>query len=218
MIKLRTILLCNYPYYIILFIALFYFLITNLFITYKSNYEEIENIDAKIIDNTIKDYGIKLILKNKEKFIGYLYLNKNEQDEFLNNYGYGDIVHINTEKLDINNNTVENTFNYKKYLYNKKIYYTLSVDSYEIIKNNKNILYKIKDKLYKKIINLDNSDYYLAFILGDKTLLSSEIYNSFQSNGISHLLALSGMHINILLLIINMFLKNDIIDPINTTG
>ena len=67
MIKLRTILLCNYPYYIILFIALFYFLITNFFITYKSNYEEIENIDAKIIDITIKDYGIKLILKNKEK-------------------------------------------------------------------------------------------------------------------------------------------------------
>ena len=67
MIKLRTILLCNYPYYIILFITLFYFLITNFFITYKSNYEEIENIDAKIIDITIKDYGIKLTLKNKEK-------------------------------------------------------------------------------------------------------------------------------------------------------
>ena len=142
MIKLRAILLCNYSYYIILFIALFYFLITNFFITYKSNYEGIENIDAKIIDITIKDYGIKLILKNKEKFIGYLYLNKNEQDEFLNNYGYGDIVHINTEKLDINNNTVENTFNYKKYLYNNKIFHVFKITDITKIKDNKNIFYK----------------------------------------------------------------------------
>lgn len=74
MIKLRAILLCNYSYYIILFIALFYFLITNLFITYKSNYEEIENIDAKIIDITIKDYGIKLILKTCKKNLSVIYI------------------------------------------------------------------------------------------------------------------------------------------------
>lgn len=54
---------------------------------------------------------------------------------------------------------------------------------------------------------MNNSDYYLSFILGDKNLLSSEIYNNFQINGTSHLLALSGMHLNILLLAINVFLK-----------
>ena len=86
MIKLRTILLCNFPYYIILFIALLYFLITNFFIVYKSNYDEISSINAKIIDITIKDYGIKLTLKNKEKLIGYLYLEKEQKEEFLNNY------------------------------------------------------------------------------------------------------------------------------------
>lgn len=55
---------------------------------------------------------------------------------------------------------------------------------------------------------MNNSDYYLSFILGDKNLLSSEIYNNFQINGTSHLLALSGMHLNILLLAINVFFKN----------
>ena len=101
MIKLRTILLCNFPYYIILFIALLYFLITNFFIVYKSNYDEISSINAKIIDITIKDYGIKLTLKNKEKLIGYLYLEKEQKEEFLNNYSYGDIVYIKTEELEL---------------------------------------------------------------------------------------------------------------------
>ena len=55
---------------------------------------------------------------------------------------------------------------------------------------------------------MDNSDYFLAFILGDKTLLSSDIYNTYQTNGISHLLAISGMHINMLVLMIFLVIKN----------
>lgn len=208
MIKLRTILLCNYPYYIILFIALFYFLITNFFITYKSNYEEIENIDAKIIDITIKDYGIKLILKNKEKFIGYLYLNKNEQDEFLNNYGYGDMVHINTEKLDINNNTVENTFNYKKYLYNNKIFHVFKITDITKIKDNKNIFYKIKNSLIKNSFKLEKSYPYInGLIFGKDDYIKNDVTNSFRTIGISHLFAISGTHVSIFVLILNNILK-----------
>lgn len=196
--------------FIVFFIFLcIYILLFTKIIKYESKFDIRKNVFEGVI-TSIKFEGDRLVLdvKGEERLIANYYVkSKEEKNTILDVIHHGDKIMLKgTLKVPFNN-TIPNNFNYKKYLYNKKIYYTLSVDSYEIIKNNKNILYKIKDKLYKKIINLDNSDYYLAFILGDKTLLSSEIYNSFQSNGISHLLALSGMHINILLLIINMFLK-----------
>lgn len=208
MIKLRTILLCNYPYYIILFIALLYFLITNFFIVYKSNYDEISSINAKIIDITIKDYGIKLTLKNKEKLIGYLYLEKEQKEEFLNNYSYGDIVYIKTEELEINNNTVENTFNYRKYLYNNKIFHVLKINYIEKVKDNKNIFYKIKNNLIKNGFKLEKSYPYInGLIFGKDDYINDDVTTSFRNIGISHLFAISGTHVSIFVLILNNILK-----------
>ena len=207
--SLKTILQYNKLFIVFFILLCIYILLFTKIIKYKSMLDIRKNVFEGVI-TSIKFDGNRLVLdvKGEERLIANYYVkSKEEKNTILDVIHHGDKIMLKgTLKVPFNN-TIPNNFNYKKYLYNKKIYYTLSVDSYEIINNNKNILYKIKDKLYKKIIDLDNSDYYLAFILGDKTLLSSEIYNSFQSNGISHLLALSGMHINILLLIINMFLK-----------
>lgn len=207
--SLKTILQYNKLFIVFFIFLCIYILLFTKIIKYESKLDIRKNVFEGVI-TSIKFEGDRLVLdvKGEERLIANYYVkSKEEKNTILDVIHHGDKIMLKgTLKVPFNN-TIPNNFNYKKYLYNKKIYYTLSVDSYEIINNNKNILYKIKDKLYKKIINLDNSDYYLAFILGDKTLLSSEIYNSFQSNGISHLLALSGMHINILLLIINMFLK-----------
>lgn len=208
MIKLRTILLCNFPYYIILLIVLLYFLITNFFIVYKSNYDEISSINAKIIDITIKDYGIKLTLKNKEKLIGYLYLEKEQKEEFLNNYSYGDIVYIKTEELEINNNTVENTFNYRKYLYNNKIFHVLKINYIEKVKDNKNIFYKIKNNLIKNSFKLEKSYPYInGLIFGKDDYINDDVTTSFRNIGISHLFAISGTHVSIFVLILNNILK-----------
>ena len=207
--SLKTILQYNKLFIVFFILLCIYILLFTKIIKYESKLDIRKNVFEGVI-TSIKFDGNRLVLdvKGEERLIANYYVkSKEEKNTILDVIHHGDKIMLKGTLRVPFNNTIPNNFNYKKYLYNKKIYYTLSVDSYEIINNNKNILYKIKDKLYKKIIDLDNSDYYLAFILGDKTLLSSEIYNSFQSNGISHLLALSGMHINILLLIINMFLK-----------
>lgn len=196
--------------FIVLFILLgIYIYLTTVIIKYKSTLD----IDKNSIEGVIKDIklnGDKLTIeiKAKETIIANYYIkSKEEQIKIKEMLHYGDTILLKGTFTVPLNNTIPNNFNYKKYLYNKKIYYTFNIDSYKIIKNNKNLLYKVKDKLYKKIIDLDNSGFYLAFILGDKTLLSSDIYENFQINGVSHLLALSGMHINILLVIINIFQK-----------
>lgn len=46
-----------------------------------------------------------------------------------------------------------------------------------------------------------------SVIIGDKSTLNKDIKNSFSSSGIAHLLAISGLHISIIILCINFILK-----------
>ena len=57
-------------------------------------------------------------------------------------------------------------------------------------------------------ITFDKSGYFEALILGDKNYLQSEDISTFKSLGISHLLAISGLHIGLLVSIIYYILQN----------
>lgn len=207
--NLKKILQYNKLFVILSIILVIYVLVTTRFITYKSKFNE----DTKEIYGTIKSIkldGDKLTLgiKSKEEVIANYYLKSElEKGHILKNIHFGDKIALKGSLNKPLSATIPNTFDYQKYLYNKKIYYTFNIDSYEVIDSG-NFIYKLKDKLFKKIYSLDNSDYYLAFILGDKTLLSSDIFSSYQENGISHLLAISGMHINMLVLVLSYLIKD----------
>ena len=103
-------------------------------------------------------------------------------------------------------NTNQNTFNYQKYLYYKKIYYLVEATSINKIANNNNYLYTIKNTLYQKIDKLKSSNYIKTLLFCDNTL-SKEIKESYRINGISHLFSVSGMHINFFVSIIYLYLN-----------
>ena len=52
-----------------------------------------------------------------------------------------------------------------------------------------------------------HNKYLKTFLLGDKSNLSTKVMSSYQENGISHLFAISGMHIALLSSLITRFLK-----------
>ncbi len=207
--KLRIYLLCDYLYYTVLILAIIYAGIT-LFVEQPLKRDG-EELKFKGIITSIKIDGnkLELVIKGKLKVLGYHYFKtKENKDLFLIKYSIGDQVLFNgtLEKPTTNRNF--NLFNYQNYLKSKKIKYLYKVISYEKLNNKKKLLYKIKSRIYTQIKKSPKSKGYLyALVLGDKTKMSNEIKKSYQKNGISHLFAISGMHIGFLVLSILKILK-----------
>lgn len=160
-------------------------------ISYHSIYDNGNTfITGKVSDVMQKEYGMSFIIKDKEK----VKCNLSEKIA-LND---GDMISINIDLTDPSNNTIPNTFNYKKYLYNNKIYKIGKVNNIKILKNNKNFLIKIRNSI-KKYVSFNS--YLKLFIIGDKSEIS-DTYENYKDIGIAHLLAISGMHIGILIYLI----------------
>lgn len=190
-----------------IFLVLYVFVATKL-IKYESIYSGDETtITGKITNYSINGNKLKINIKNKEEIIATYYIETQEELAYLKeNIGIGKTLTVKGSLRKPLNNTIPNTFNYKKYLYNNKIYYLLDVDSY-IIKNDNNFVEKAKDYLIKRAYNSQNNEYLLMLVLGDKALISTDTYNTYQNNGTSHLLAVSGSHITVILLVLSFFLK-----------
>lgn len=199
---LTTKLKSNLLYKLLIVITVIYtFYITNNLI-YKSNYSEGNvTLVGKITNITYKDNRVNITLKAKEK-INITYYTDLKLDCKL-----GDQVKVSGQLTKPYNNTVFNLFNYRLYLLSDKIYFNLKADKIEKIKDNDNFFYKIKNSIYNRVDQLKSGDYIKAFILGDKQDLDTNIQNIYRENGISHLLAISGMHVTLFASILLFFLK-----------
>ena len=122
-------------------------------------------------------------------------------------YKLGDIIKIEGKVEEPNNNTFPNLFNYKKYLKSKKINYIIKANNIKLIKENKDIKYNIKNKIIKHIEKYKTSSDLKTFLLGDNNEIEDNIKTTYQSNGVSHLFAVSGMHLSLFASILLFILK-----------
>lgn len=208
MIKLRTILLQSNIYRVTIVGVIIYALIVTLLPKYESVYKGSEEDFLCSIDNyKIEEDKMNLELVCKEKLVGSYYFKNDEYKFFKEKVNIGSSVIVKGKLVSPKNNTVPYLFNYKKYLYNKRVYYTLKIDNIKILKENSNPFIKLKNRVIKHVNSYKDSTYLYAFILGKTELISDEVLTSYRENGISHLFALSGLHVSIFSSILLFILK-----------
>ena len=198
--KLKT----KSPFKIILLMSII--IIVLFFKNSKSIYIGNENyIEGIIYECDYKNDQTNLKIKAKENVLIKYY------GKFPCKLGLNIKAHGKFTKPSENSNFY--LFNYKKYLLSLKIHYIFKTNNIEIKNNKISAIYKIKNSINSYINKYKSKAYLKTFILGKTDDIEKNIKESYQTNGISHLLAISGAQISaltsILSLILNKFLKKN---------
>ena len=150
-----------------------------------------------IINIEVKDKYKVLLIKSKIRYKAYINKSKN--------INIGDYIYFDYVNVDVENQTIPNTFNYKNYLKSKNIRQLIKIKNYKKIGINK--YYTFKGKFIKFVLSKKSRRYILTFLCGDKSLLDVDVKNSYLNNGINHLLSVSGFHIIFILSFIKKLLN-----------
>lgn len=194
--KLKNILQCNYIFYILLVLSLIYSFIFINFIIVKSEYKDSDkNLYGTVIDYKKSKDKTTIWVKEKEKVLVNYYSDIN--------VSYGDYIYVYGVFKKPKENGNFNLFNYKRYLLSNKINYVVTASKITIIKKNDNVFYTLKNNLLKRIESANRSKgYILAFLYADKSLIEKDVYTKYQKIGVSHLFAVSGMHVSLISIVL----------------
>ncbi len=103
------------------------------------------------------------------------------------------------------------TFNSANYSAAREIFLKMDVESIEKTEGKTNpfrrSIYDFRKLCTKKLSSLDNTGLVLALVLGDKTQLPPEINADFQDLGLSHAIAVSGMHLSLIVMSLFLLLR-----------
>lgn len=206
----------NYETIILLII---FSLISNILVNvankkYENLYENEEQIEliAKVISNeneNLKKYIIRVIAPQRFKNTKLIITSNME-------LRYGDKVQIGGIYREPELARNYGGFNYKNYLKTKKIYGTLKVENiYKIKENTNNYIFtlsndlflKIKDNI-EKLYSKEKANLLLGMMLGYTEDIDDATKEKFKISNISHVLAVSGMHVMYLVMGISLLLSN----------
>lgn len=194
--------------------------------SYDTKYNNIENcnilgtiIEEVSDEDYFKKYIIKVISVNGD------YSFKNTKVIVYENIGkinksttkYGNMVYITGTFEYAEKNRNYKGYNYNEYLKSRQVYGIVKTDSnnIRICKENNlniysNLLYRLNNSIKKKINQIlpeKTSGICIAIILGDKSKVDEGIIDEFSESSLSHILAISGMHMNYVIIMISVLLS-----------
>ena len=192
---------------------------------YSSLYKDISDITGRgVVISNIEEkeykaqYKIKILDINGEgKFKNtclYLRVDKKSTDELK----YGDEVRFFGEFQEPSARRNFGGFDYKEYLKTEKVYGSVNSNDVKVLQHDKvNAIFNFSNKCFlrfEEVINsmLDNEKAELlkGILLGNSSNIDEELKDNFRTSSISHILAVSGMHVAYLVIGLNLLLKSNI--------
>ncbi|RED50191.1 competence protein ComEC [Seonamhaeicola aphaedonensis] len=161
-------------------------------------------------------YVIDILKINDTEVKGKLLLNI-EKDTLKPTLKVDEIYITKTDFKNLIHPLNPNQFDYKKYLEKKYIYHQLFIKNQSLLKVSSNVhtLLGLANNI-REYINIKLQPYYFepnelaiinALFLGQRQDISEEVYSNYTNAGAIHILAVSGLHVGIILLILNFILK-----------
>lgn len=186
---------------------------------HETKYENIEK--AKFIATIVEEkkekqyylqYKVKIEqVNNKKVKPHYLLLkikNKNTKIKL------GDKIQFTSEYQAPQGQRNTGGFNYKLYLKTQKIYGLVTTNSVKVLKSNNQNLFQIlsnkileysQNTIKKFITNEDEQNLILGILIGKDDNISEELREDFSNSSLSHILAVSGMHVSYVIMGLTMF-------------
>lgn len=188
--------------------VLLYSLICTNYQVRESKYSGQETeIKGYIHSYKIDGNHLQIELRGQEKVLVNYYF-KTEKDKNAFALELGAVILVKGTFKSPPVNRVFNLFNYQQYLKRQQIYYLFTATDYVKLKANHKLRYKLKAAIIKRSMQAKKTNNYLqAFLLGNKDYLNYEVMTSYQTNGISHLLAISGLHVSFVATVLFFLLK-----------
>ena len=179
-----------------------------------------EGIDVKLSGKLVKENasgnGFRIVLKQVDLcavqhnvHCGYILLYSDRQTKAVP----GDTIYSSGRLSEFQEPDNPGQFSMKKYYYSQGIYYSCQVKNLQVKKTHhlwEEWLWKLKKSLmrvYDTWLDEKDSGTIKAMILGDKENLYDEISYLYQATGISHILAISGLHVSLVGMSIFSLLK-----------
>lgn len=188
--------------------------------SYSNKYKNINEAECiAIVESSPKikkyytQYKVKIESINGDKSYKntYVYLNfKNNT-----NLSYGSIISFKGEFIEPEVQRNYKGFSYKEYLKSIGIYGTIKARNVKVI-GSKNLgikalansmATKIKQTIEEHIEDEDSRNLLLGILIGYDDELSRDIKEDFQESSLSHILAVSGLHVSFVIMFVTIFLE-----------
>ena len=214
------------------FITWITFFLTGMILVYENDATNHTNYFEKNLKNTSKvilaidkvlkpgnyhhKYVADVVQVDSKKTIGHVLLNI-EKDSTPLLFHTGDLVFLKNKFQDIKSSLNPHQFNYKNYLAKQGIYQQVYATKQELLLLDQTstsflgfiaaLRLKIQQSLQQYDFSEDELAVMNALLLGQRQEISKELSDNYSKAGAIHILAVSGLHVGIILLILSFVLK-----------
>ncbi|MBC6307944.1 DNA internalization-related competence protein ComEC/Rec2 [Listeria sp. FSL L7-1582] len=159
--------------------------------------------DGIVIDGDA--FRAQILYKGERFQLSYKIASEQEQQRFMK-LNYGDELQVSGTLEMPEKNRNKDQFNYQEFLYRKQVHWLLKANAVKpLTEKSASWLHHLKNfrksQLEKIDTGLDSqiAPYVASLIYGDRTTVETSVYESYQRLGVVHLLAISGLHVNLVI-------------------